>query len=269
MHNYRLVVYYFIRLGSEKKCEDLCNILFRNDLKILSFGSSEQAKNAYTKEDLKSFWVEMETKRGFGIPFLKGKGFYVSIGWGGAMPYSTGISIKTKKPILAKNLISLGKELFLWAEGCHGYIRLDEPYVQRYKPYTPRMYTPGQSIVNCLSDITWANFFGKPYVDMWGIDKLLNAPSYDVQNFAEDNFLLLTTESPEPDENITTNQLKLKEYLGLDYFYKPPRNEIEYRTDGNGNRYLHTYEPYSYIAPNFWDYYDLSKSTISMPTNKG
>lgn len=245
----------FVRLGTEEQCREFVDVLMQNNLPPLKYGTSDRPRNVFKTEDFVKFWTEMEKKRGLGIPFIRGDGFYVSVNWGGAKPYYTFLVISGKKFFDWDSVIKFTKDLYNWNNACYGYIKLE-------KEYSKELATPGYNIINCLGGITWANFFGKPYIDMWGEEKLLNAPTYKTERLDDGGFLLVTTESPLTDPAIAAEaEAKLRAYLGEEHFYKCPtgeperitREELYERVFGN-----HEPEPTGYVAPNFGKYYDLS-----------
>ena len=250
--NVDVTVYGFKNIGTEEKCREVIDVLMRNGLVPLKYGTSERPKNVFNIEDFVKLWTDMEKKKGFGIPFIRGDDFYVSISWGGAKPYYTFLNIAAKKFSDWKSVIEFSKDLFSWNESCYGYIGLDG--------VVDRLYAPGLNIIDCLGGITWANFFGKPYVDMWGEEKLLKAPTWKTERLKDGGYLLITDESPTAIGRDDAEK-KLREYLGEKYFYKKPlinksetitREELYEKVFGD-----HEPEPTGYMAPDFSNYYDL------------
>lgn len=109
-------------------------------------------------------------------------------------------------------------------------------------------------IVNCMGkhtfapldlrlrhpELQWLNIFGKPYIELFGREKLLNTPCYKAYELSEDIIIIQLTESvfeDIPDEV----RLKVKEYLGKDAFVELGKSSHNYK-DG--------------IAPNF-DFTDV------------
>ncbi len=109
-------------------------------------------------------------------------------------------------------------------------------------------------IVNCMGkhtfapldlrlrhpELQWLNVFGKPYIELFGREKLLNTPCYKAYELSEDIIIIQLTESvfeDIPDEV----RLKVKEYLGKDAFVELGKSSHNYK-DG--------------IAPNF-DFTDV------------
>lgn len=205
----------FKRLGDKQKCKALIDLLFRNNLVPLKYDTSEGTRFKFEEDAFIKFWVDMEEKRGFGIPFIKGEGYNASFSWGGAKPYFAWFTISLGVLSTTDSILNFTKNIFEWSESCYGYATFDD--------YSKKLYTPGMNIMDCLGDITWANFFGKPYVDMWGEEKLINAPTWRTERLNDGGFLLVTTESPLVEQKIAEKyEEKLKKHLGSNYFCRKP-----------------------------------------------
>jgi hypothetical protein len=74
-----------------------------------------------------------------------------------------------------------------------------------------------------LPGIYWANFFGRPYVEFFGREKLLATPCYEVREINDDLILLLTAESLNAAEMIESDEVvnQVKEYLNQNAFAGP------------------------------------------------
>ena len=46
-----------------------------------------------------------------------------------------------------------------------------------------------------LPDISWGSFYGAPYIEMFGKEKILNAPFYKIERLESDHFFLQASES--------------------------------------------------------------------------
>jgi hypothetical protein len=46
-----------------------------------------------------------------------------------------------------------------------------------------------------MSDLFWEQIFGKAYVDLFGLDKLLSSPAYQVEQLTQDAVYVQLTES--------------------------------------------------------------------------
>lgn len=255
-----ITVYGFQKQGSEEKCRSFLKVLAKNGYVPLKYGSSERGGYAFDNEnDFLSFWTGLEKgNHGIGILVVKGKGLYISVKWGGAKPYCTWINLTIKKNEDWIKLLHFAKDIFQWSGAVYGYTKLTKERNE--------LATPGCNIIDCLGGITWANFFGKPYVDMWGEEKLLNAPTWKTERLDDGGFLLITTESPIIDPVVAAEaEAKLRAYLGEEHFYKRPTGEPERITREELYEKVfgdHEPEPTGYVAPDFEKYYDLSVEKI-------
>jgi hypothetical protein len=240
----------FKRLGDRKKCEDLIKVFSNNNLIPLRYDTSERTKYIYRENEFCDFWVNMEIERGYGIPFIRGQGFMASFSWGGAKPYFGWFSISTKvlsTPNLIRNFTI---DIFEWAEACYSYASFEE--------YKKKLSTPGMNIMNCLGDITWANLFGKPYVDMWGEEKVINAPAWKTERLKNGGVILVTTESPFIEKKIAEKyEEKLKEYLGKTYFCRKPIQQETLTYEELLQKSANPLPIIGYKTPDFSKYYDI------------
>ena len=78
-------------------------------------------------------------------------------------------------------------------------------------------------ITSSIPNVYWANFFGKPYVEMIGGDKLRAAPCHRIEEMSDGGIMLMLTETPE--ESISkegrAKAKEVKEHLGTEYFFDP------------------------------------------------
>jgi hypothetical protein len=240
----------FKRLGDEQKCREFINLLYRYNLIPLKYGNSDRPKYIFEEDELTKFWVDMEIKNHLGIPFIKGKEFHTSIGWGGAKPYGAWFMISLKILPSTDLILKFVKDLFQWGESCYGYVS--------YYEYKKKLYTPGMNIIDCLGDITWANLFGKPYTDMWGKEKLLNAPTWKTERLNDGGFILVTMESPLMEQKMAEkHEDKLKDYLGKKYFCRKPIQQETLTYDELLYKVAYPEPIVGYEAPDFSKYYDL------------
>lgn len=74
-----------------------------------------------------------------------------------------------------------------------------------------------------LPGIYWANFFGRPYIEFFGREKLLATPCYEVREISDDLILLLTADNPYRSEMVESDEVvnHIKEYLGKKAFAGP------------------------------------------------
>ena len=125
---------------------------------------------------------------------------------------------------------------------------LKEPkHLQRYLSLCARLIAllePVQGeIVNCSfpgwaepidlqvrhPELHWMNFFGKPYIELFGSEKLLTAPCYRVEAVANDVIALQLSEcpfSPIPSDT----RLAVKNHLNPDAFVEEGKSYRNYKT---------------------------------------
>lgn len=74
-----------------------------------------------------------------------------------------------------------------------------------------------------LPGIYWANFFGQPYIDFFGRERLLATPCHEVREINENLILLLTAESPFQPEMLENDDIPdlIKKYLNQKAFAGP------------------------------------------------
>src|SRR5262249_36006558 len=79
-----------------------------------------------------------------------------------------------------------------------------------------RRQSPVLTPAERLPGIYWANFFGRPYIEFFGRDRLLAAPCYQVREISESLVLLLAAESPYRPDMLDNDQIveRIKHYLG-------------------------------------------------------
>ena len=96
----------------------------------------------------------------------------------------------------------------------YGYIAHRKQQRRQSAVLTPAERLPG---------IYWANFFGRPYIDFFGREKLLATPCYEVRQINDDLILLLTAERlTAPDvigNDVVVNRVKA--YLNQNAFAGP------------------------------------------------
>jgi hypothetical protein len=83
-----------------------------------------------------------------------------------------------------------------------------------------------------IPNIAWGMFFGKPYIEMMGLEKLLNAPAFLVEKW-HDGVYIQVTENIEDTflnyEEFDRKRTLVKEYLGLQYFFNPDLGRNDYQ----------------------------------------
>jgi hypothetical protein len=96
----------------------------------------------------------------------------------------------------------------------YGYIAHAKQAKRQSAVLTPAERLPG---------IYWANFFGRPYIEFFGREKLLNTPCYEVREINNDLILLLTAESLNGPEMVNHDEVvnQVKAYLNQNAFAGP------------------------------------------------
>src|SRR5215813_1789190 len=125
------------------------------------------------------------------------------------------ISDKYFKEVGQENeLLDLITDICLATDAVYGFI-VHKTQESRQSPIlTPAERLPG---------IYWANFFGQPYIDFFGREKLLATPCHEVREINENLILLLTAESPFQPEMLEDDVIPdlIKGYLNQNAFAGP------------------------------------------------
>lgn len=112
----------------------------------------------------------------------------------------------------AESVIGLARELYPLAGAAYGYIKHYQ--IQENPP-------PQAPVTVSIPDIYWVNFFGMPYVRMFGRDRLMIAPCHRIEELPDGGVMLMLT--PTLAESITTEgraqAQAVKEHLGEEYFF--------------------------------------------------
>ena len=136
--------------------------------------------------------------------------------------------LKNQKKI--QKFMELSKELIFAFNPVNGWI-INKMSNHNSGPINLRLRHP---------ELQWLNIFGKPYIELFGREKLLNTPCYKAYELSEDIIIIQLTESvfeDIPDEV----RLRVKEYLGKDAFVELGKSSHNYKEG---------------IAPNF-DFTDV------------
>jgi hypothetical protein len=119
-----------------------------------------------------------------------------------------------KKTGQEKELLGLITDLCAAMTAVYGYIAHKTQESRQSPILTPAERLPG---------IYWANFFGGPYIDFFGREKLLATPCYEAREINENLILLLTAESPLQPEMLENDDIPdlIKGYLNRNAFAGP------------------------------------------------
>jgi hypothetical protein len=114
-------------------------------------------------------------------------------------------------PALQKQFLNFMIEMSVLVHADYGFVA----HTQQERRQSP-ILTPAER----LPGIYWANFFGRPYIEFFGRDKLLNTPCYEVREINDDLILLLTADSFNAPEMIESDEevSKVKAYLNQNAF---------------------------------------------------
>ncbi|MEN8976496.1 hypothetical protein [Acinetobacter baumannii] len=78
-----------------------------------------------------------------------------------------------------------------------------------------------------LPDMYWGTVFGKPYVDLFGLECLLSTPAYKVEKLSDDAVYIQLTEQVqdifEKTEHVDEQREIVKHHLGSDAFWSPEK----------------------------------------------
>jgi hypothetical protein len=81
------------------------------------------------------------------------------------------------------------------------------------------------ALESCLPDLSWVTVFGRPYVEMFGSERVLGSPVHDVRRLAKGGIGLTLTKRLEDNEvsftEFKTTQSRCKEHLGRNAFCDP------------------------------------------------
>jgi hypothetical protein len=90
----------------------------------------------------------------------------------------------------------------------------------------------GMALETRLPELQWMNFFGQPYIDLFGREKLLSSPACKIELIGDNLIALQTTEdvfSPIPNDI----REKIKRYLGENAFMWDGKRSIAYKNKEN------------------------------------
>ncbi len=115
---------------------------------------------------------------------------------------------------------------------------LAEPELNHYKRYYREMLwclNIGFSTLELkkyVPNLAWGTFFGKPYIEMMGLEKLLKTPAYLIERWGDGVYIQITEnieDTFQKYEEFDKLRTQIKEYLGRQYFFSPDLPKSEYR----------------------------------------
>jgi hypothetical protein len=91
------------------------------------------------------------------------------------------------------------------------------------------MTFPARLTQKDLQGLYWLNFFGAPYVDLIGRERLLSAPAYEVKAVGDGVLLVLDSDADAwQSEEYQRREQHVIEHLGKQYFFS--RHDPERKT---------------------------------------
>lgn len=115
------------------------------------------------------------------------------------------------------NYLNQGKNYEEFFKLCKSLVTIVQPVYGNIKNFTLPNWGAPLNLKIRLPEISWMNFYGKPYVEMFEKEKLLSTPCYKTEAITEDIIAIQATESlfeTVPDEV----KASIKIYLGEDAF---------------------------------------------------
>lgn len=87
-------------------------------------------------------------------------------------------------------------------------------------------------LMKYIPNLAWGMLFGKPYIEMMGLEKLLNAPAFLVEKWHDGVYIQITENIEDTYKNyeeFDKKRMQIKEYFGRQYFFLPDLPKSEYR----------------------------------------
>ena len=120
-----------------------------------------------------------------------------------------------------------------------GYIHiLAEPEFNQYRNYYDEMLSclnigfVTVKLKKYIGNLAWGMFFGKPYVEMIGLEKLLKSPAFLVEQWHDGVYIQVTDNIEDTFlnyEEFDQKRTRIKEYLGPQYFFNPYFGKNDYK----------------------------------------
>lgn len=103
------------------------------------------------------------------------------------------------------------RDLVSWSDAAYGTVYYSGQAHKRIVQMTP---------MQRLAQVYWLNYFGQPYLEMFGRERVLNAPCYSVEAFDNNGVYLQVAHRFDSPEMTSSDDLliALEEYLGPDAF---------------------------------------------------
>jgi hypothetical protein len=143
------------------------------------------------------------------------------------------------KKIVVDNIKLLYRELVRHTPADIGHIHiLAEPEFKHYWNYHDEMISCLDigfvtiKLKKYIGNFAWGMYFGKPYVEMMGLEKLLKSPAYLVEQWHDGVYIQVTDNIEDTFlnyEEFDKKRTRIKEYLGPQYFFNPDFGKNDYR----------------------------------------
>lgn len=154
-------------------------------------------------------------------------------GMGKGVRHSSLFFYGKNRSINSSELKSLYKEMAVsFGQIDFGYVHaLADPEWQSFMPFATDMLSPfnsGVTTVNlrkCIPNLSWATLFGRPYVELIGVDRILSSPAFKVERWGDN--LVYVQVSPEISDvesafsDFNDRRNAVKRHLGDHLFFKP------------------------------------------------
>ncbi|MGE8640639.1 MAG: hypothetical protein ACN6PR_18435 [Achromobacter sp.] len=102
-------------------------------------------------------------------------------------------------------------------------------FVNGLAPYQTSIFVPTFKLTKCLPDILWSQIFGPAYVKLIGLEKLLSAPAYKVEQLGPEAVYLQLSESVfdmhDHYEAVDAVRCQVKRHLDDNIFFNPNYRE--------------------------------------------
>jgi len=173
------------------------------------YGSATRGPNRIYFQDKKTILIEFG--RSTGWVCIMGKNFKLELSLAEKYnkPYLQKFTLTQTDSTTYENVYFLSLKLFSLLSACYGFV---------YRSSMEFISTTGRSIENCLGGFTFINLFGKPYLDLWGKETILNAPA-SIREEEGDIFVVSLSENLNIDvSDILELSRVLITHFGNDYF---------------------------------------------------
>jgi hypothetical protein len=241
MSSFIMKIYTTRHIGTAENIRRFLSVLEKYDMLPDKIGEYEPLKQAYSLDEAIKMWKNapayVPDRRGGDLigkkkePNIRFDAMW-NIGESAIVNHETlwftRRSFKQRRDVID----NLFKDLIVSIESMYGYI---SDFIVDAKQHVTG------TIAERMNGIFWCNYYGKVYVDFFGIDRILSAPWFKTEIL--DNGGIITYLTGEPDDKQLTESTELadkfKEYLGKDSFgdveawrkanILPPNDDTQYK----------------------------------------